>query len=76
MAITKDVENGVGMQDAQGNEARQPLLIHQEESSGDSQGSIWMVLLSTAVVVCGSFEFGSCVSYSSSSSSSKSVNSS
>ncbi|XP_065034778.1 sugar transporter ERD6-like 16 isoform X2 [Musa acuminata AAA Group] len=64
MAITKDVENGVGMHDAQGNEARQPLLIHQKESSADSQGSIWMVLLSTAVVVCGSFEFGSCVGYS------------
>ncbi|CAL9196154.1 sugar transporter ERD6-like 16 [Musa acuminata AAA Group] len=64
MAITKDVENGVGMHDAEGNEARQPLLIHQKESSADSQGSIWMVLLSTAVVVCGSFEFGSCVGYS------------
>ena len=27
-----------------------------------SGGSIWMVLLSTFVAVCGSFEFGSCVS--------------
>jgi len=25
------------------------------------QGSLWMVFLATAVVVCGSFEFGTCV---------------
>ena len=27
----------------------------------EAQGSLWMVLLATAVVVCGSFEFGTCV---------------
>lgn len=31
-------------------------------SQNGSDGSIWMVLLSTFVAVCGSFEFGSCVS--------------
>ncbi|CAN6325139.1 unnamed protein product, partial [Urochloa humidicola] len=30
----------------------------------EGQGSLWMVLLATAVVVCGSFEFGTCVGYS------------
>jgi len=30
----------------------------------EAQGSLWMVLLATAVVVCGSFEFGTCVGYS------------
>uniref|UniRef100_M1A723 Sugar transporter ERD6-like 16 n=1 Tax=Solanum tuberosum TaxID=4113 RepID=M1A723_SOLTU len=30
----------------------------------NEDGSIWMVLLSTCVAVCGSFEFGSCVGYS------------
>ncbi|RVX22148.1 Sugar transporter ERD6-like 16 [Vitis vinifera] len=33
-------------------------------SQNGSDGSIWMVLLSTFVAVCGSFEFGSCVGYS------------
>ena len=27
----------------------------------EAQGSLWMVLLATVVVVCGSFEFGTCV---------------
>jgi hypothetical protein len=27
----------------------------------EAQGSLWMVLLATAVVVCGSLEFGTCV---------------
>ncbi|PAN49561.1 hypothetical protein PAHAL_9G456100 [Panicum hallii] len=30
----------------------------------EAQGSLWMVLLATAVVVCGSLEFGTCVGYS------------
>ncbi|XP_066392805.1 sugar transporter ERD6-like 7 isoform X1 [Miscanthus floridulus] len=30
----------------------------------EGQGSLWMVFLATAVVVCGSFEFGTCVGYS------------
>ncbi|KAL7178041.1 hypothetical protein ACSBR2_031242 [Camellia fascicularis] len=35
-----------------------------ESDLGDQKGSNAMVLLSTAVAVCGSFEFGSCVGYS------------
>ncbi|KAL6593787.1 hypothetical protein ACP70R_048688 [Stipagrostis hirtigluma subsp. patula] len=30
----------------------------------EGRGSLWMVFLSTAVAVCGSFEFGTCVGYS------------
>ncbi|KAI8566126.1 hypothetical protein RHMOL_Rhmol02G0015600 [Rhododendron molle] len=50
-----------------------PLLIEHkkvgeseedESGKGGEEGSIGMVLLSTAVAVCGSFEFGSCVGYS------------
>ncbi|KAG0551003.1 hypothetical protein BDA96_01G386300 [Sorghum bicolor] len=35
-----------------------------EEGRPDAAGSLRMVLLSTAVAVCGSFEFGTCVGYS------------
>ncbi|KAL5219254.1 hypothetical protein ABZP36_019938 [Zizania latifolia] len=31
---------------------------------GGRGGSLWMLMLSTAVAVCGSFEFGTCVGYS------------
>lgn len=53
----KDVEDGLS-------ELEKPF-IHQEENldSDEENGSISMVLLSTCVVVCGSFEFGSCVSF-------------
>jgi hypothetical protein len=30
-------------------------------SRSEGKGSLWMVLVATAVVVCGSFEFGTCV---------------
>uniref|UniRef100_A0A0D9VU99 Major facilitator superfamily (MFS) profile domain-containing protein n=1 Tax=Leersia perrieri TaxID=77586 RepID=A0A0D9VU99_9ORYZ len=30
----------------------------------EGEGSLWMVFLATAVAVCGSFEFGTCVGYS------------
>ncbi|KAL7105061.1 hypothetical protein ACP275_07G022100 [Erythranthe tilingii] len=39
--------------------------VDSEEETIDENGSISMVLLSTCVAVCGSFEFGSCVGYSS-----------
>ncbi|XP_077232362.1 sugar transporter ERD6-like 16 isoform X2 [Tasmannia lanceolata] len=49
----------------------EPLIQHGKifatetaESHGNNKGSIWVVLLSTFVAVCGSFEFGSCVGYS------------
>ena len=48
MAIKEDMENGVA----------EPL-VRQQGAGGDS---LWMVLLSTAVAVYGSFEFGLCVS--------------
>ncbi|XP_072960087.1 uncharacterized protein [Typha angustifolia] len=59
MATLEDLESS-------GANAREPLMQHKrcEESCTGSQGSISMVLLSTAVAVCGSFEFGSCVGYS------------
>ncbi|RRT76786.1 hypothetical protein BHE74_00036046, partial [Ensete ventricosum] len=64
VAIMEDVENGI-----HGTHERKPLIQQRElakveESSSDGQGSLWMVLLSTGVAICGSFEFGSCVSFS------------
>nr|XP_018686370.1 PREDICTED: sugar transporter ERD6-like 16 isoform X1 [Musa acuminata subsp. malaccensis] len=63
----EDVENGIHV--THESEVRKPLiqqreLAKAEESSSDGQGSLWMVLLSTGVAVCGSFEFGSCIGYS------------
>lgn len=59
MAIehVKDIENGgkKGLEDLE-----QPFLEFKEGTSG----SVRVVLLSTFVSVCGSFEFGSCVGYS------------
>ncbi|XVF62699.1 hypothetical protein PTKIN_Ptkin09bG0029300 [Pterospermum kingtungense] len=68
----KDVESGEinGLEDL-----KKPLVAeeqnfvhgndhHETDKSSDETGSIWMVLLSTFVAVCGSFEFGSCVGYS------------
>ncbi|KAG8370099.1 hypothetical protein BUALT_Bualt14G0082300 [Buddleja alternifolia] len=63
----KDVENGLG------DELKKPFIqqtkyVDSEEDDADKtnkNGSIWMVLFSTFVAVCGSFEFGSCVGYSS-----------
>ncbi|XP_021800831.1 sugar transporter ERD6-like 16 [Prunus avium] len=69
----RDVENG---ENSTLEDLEQPLVIKQEkiasyedkygsdEKSTEKSGSIWMVLLSTCVAVCGSFEFGSCVGYS------------
>ncbi|KAG5559994.1 hypothetical protein RHGRI_003320 [Rhododendron griersonianum] len=52
--VTEDLEN--------------PLLTEHEKvdesEKGAEKGSIGMVLLSTAVATCGSFEFGLCVGYS------------
>ncbi|GMH29286.1 hypothetical protein Nepgr_031129 [Nepenthes gracilis] len=69
----KDFENAQsnGLEDLEA-----PLLVQQGQTTDyeieskaiaaadnddDDGGSIGMVLLSTAVAVCGSFEFGSCV---------------
>ncbi|KAF9605282.1 hypothetical protein IFM89_015898, partial [Coptis chinensis] len=67
MAISEDVEKG-GNRGL--NAVRQPLIEREKTGAYDStirsrsEGSIGMVLLSTLVAVCGSFEFGSCVGYS------------
>ncbi|KAG5628043.1 hypothetical protein H5410_013261 [Solanum commersonii] len=51
----KDIENGL----------EKPFLENAKIVDCENEdGSIWMVLLSTCVAVCGSFEFGSCVGYS------------
>lgn len=67
MEINGDVENGEnkGFEDM-----REPFIpqkkvvAHEEDESDESsnRGTMGMVLLSTFVAVCGSFEFGSCVS--------------
>lgn len=65
MAITehRDIEKGdnKGLEDLV-----EPLVENKSKNvdiSEDQNDSIAMVLLSTAVAVCGSFEFGSCVGY-------------
>ncbi|KAA8527512.1 hypothetical protein F0562_034773 [Nyssa sinensis] len=65
----KDIENGDsnGLEDLE-----KPFIEHKkvdehedvEANNSDEGGSIGIVLLSTFVAVCGSFEFGSCVGYS------------
>lgn len=68
MAIKEDIEDG---NDGAHQEMREPLvgknLADEEDGSREqysSKESVWMVYLSTAVAVCGSFEFGCCVSTS------------
>lgn len=59
----KDVENGEtvnGLEDLEKPFIQPGKIVSYEDD--DESGSIWMVLLSTFVAVCGSFEFGSCVS--------------
>lgn len=62
MGGNRDVERG-----GQGQEFKEPLMgYHRNNSatdadSSDKDESIWVVLLSTFVAVCGSFEFGTCV---------------
>ncbi|CAI9118679.1 OLC1v1020277C1 [Oldenlandia corymbosa var. corymbosa] len=66
----KDIENGYGQKGLE--DLEQPFIqkkkvldsVDDVEVNAKSNGSIAMVLLSTCVAVCGSFEFGSCVGYS------------
>lgn len=55
------------------NDLEKPLITEEQNivqksdeydnyKSSDENGSIFMVLLSTFVAVCGAFEFGTCVS--------------
>ncbi|XP_020086856.1 sugar transporter ERD6-like 16 [Ananas comosus] len=79
MGSMGDVERGIKVEARKEREViREPLIQQNSKEVGSSDGetnsnsscksahqdSIWMVLLSTAVAVCGSFEFGSCVGYS------------
>ncbi|XP_057468049.1 sugar transporter ERD6-like 16 isoform X2 [Actinidia eriantha] len=65
-----DIENGEanGLEDLEKPFIEKKKVFDSEEEDGREtrreKGSIGMVLLSTAVAVCGSFEFGSCVGYS------------
>lgn len=62
----KDVENGDivnGLEDLEKPFIQPGIVVrYEDDDESDESGSIWMVLLSTFVAVCGSFEFGSCVS--------------
>lgn len=62
----KDVENGEIVITLKKPFIQQEGKVVSYQDEDDDQentgGSIWMVLLSTFVAVCGSFEFGSCVS--------------
>ncbi|KAL2464008.1 Sugar transporter ERD6-like 16 [Forsythia ovata] len=65
----KDIENGIekGLDDLQKPLIQQAKCVDSEGDdviTSENNGSIWMVLISTLVAVCGSFEFGSCVGYS------------
>lgn len=61
MAIKEDVERGINFEE---NGLNDPPIKQKDVASSrqDYIGhSLWMVLLSTAIAVCGSFEFGLCV---------------
>ncbi|GAV80452.1 Sugar_tr domain-containing protein [Cephalotus follicularis] len=63
MAIKEDVETG---NNSVGVEAREPLIRKERNATDEATGSHkWMVYFSTFVAVCGSYEFGNCVGYSS-----------
>lgn len=68
MSIKEDVEHGV-----QEEQIREPLMLAEDKTMAvtdeedgsaneSSKGHPWMVYLSTFVAVCGSYEFGCCVS--------------
>ncbi|XP_059632632.1 sugar transporter ERD6-like 16 isoform X1 [Cornus florida] len=65
----KDIENG----ESKLEDLEKPFLVHKKiaeyedvkaNERDDESGSIGMLLLSTFVAVCGSFEFGTCVGFS------------
>ena len=67
MAIgqVKDAENSDeinGLEDLEQPFIQQNNIVSHKDDKNVEGGSIGMVLLSTCVAVCGSFEFGSCVS--------------
>lgn len=63
----KDIENGDINKTEELEQpfiGRKRVVAHEDSDSGNNikNGSIGMVLLSTGVAVCGSFQFGICVS--------------
>ena len=69
MAITntRDIENcaSKGPQDLEEpfiEHTNKVVVISEDEETSETNVSVGMVLFSTCVAVCGSFEFGSCVS--------------
>ncbi|KAG9457497.1 hypothetical protein H6P81_002005 [Aristolochia fimbriata] len=65
MGLDGDLENGKCITQTVLEEIKKPLIDKSNESVTDQDGgSITMVLLSTFVAVCGSFEFGTCMGYS------------
>ncbi|XP_065632107.1 sugar transporter ERD6-like 16 [Quercus suber] len=69
MAIgqVKDAESSDeinGLEDLEQPFIQQDNIVSHKDDKNVEGGSIGMVLLSTCVAVCGSFEFGSCVGYS------------
>ncbi|KAK4586948.1 hypothetical protein RGQ29_023903 [Quercus rubra] len=69
MAIgqVKDAESSDernGLEDLEQPFIQQDNIVSHKDDRNVEGGSIGMVLLSTCVAVCGSFEFGSCVGYS------------
>ncbi|CAN1176328.1 Sugar transporter ERD6-like 16 [Linum perenne] len=71
MSIKSDVENNNHSDPNNNNNMKEPLIrknIYRDEenrSSGEKNGSLWMVYFSTFVAVCGAYEFGCCVGFSS-----------
>lgn len=64
MAINEDTEN---QETRERGGVRDRLLVPREknragEDEGTDKGRPWMVYFSTFVAVCGSYEFGTCVS--------------
>jgi SP family facilitated glucose transporter-like MFS transporter 8 len=58
----KDVERGEIVNKVE--DLGKPFLTHEDdEKESENNESYLMVLFSTFVAVCGSFEFGSCVSF-------------
>ncbi|KAI5654067.1 hypothetical protein M9H77_31254 [Catharanthus roseus] len=67
--IENGLDNGLGDLDLEKPFLQPPKTVDSEEDDNDSTKTeetenIVMVLLSTSVAVCGSFEFGSCVGFS------------
>lgn len=61
----KDVERGETLNRVEdlGNPLLKKVVEQDDQEESETNESYYMVLFSTFVAVCGSFEFGSCVSF-------------